>query len=288
MTRKTSITDIGNLYASMYTNKVVEEQATQEIVEEKAKKFPKGTFPQAGKEVKTSKAFNEAGPNKVKGIAKAKKNKKNSRKKLRENINSSMKSKFDKLFENVMDDELDVNLDLGPDAGPAGEAGPEDDLGLDTDTEMGGDEVTVTLDKDTAQKLIDVLQAAVGGEEEFGGEGEEDSDLEDLEIDTDETEGEDSSDEDEEIEAEEDEEEKEEEANEGIEMEKLGDSAGHKLTGKANKVPGTLSSASKGKASSDVTDEVGTSTLGDKGSHLTKPGSNKVGNLKQGGSLFGK
>jgi hypothetical protein len=284
MTRKKSITDIGDLYASMYSNKVVEEQATQEIVEEKAKKFPKGTFPQAGKEVKTSKAFNEAGPNKVKGVTKAKKNKKNSRKKVRESINSFMKSKFDKLFENVMDDELDVNMDLGPGAGP--EDSGADEVDMEMDTEMGGDEVTVTLDKETAQKLIDVLQAAVGGEEEFG--GEEDSDLEDLEIDTD-SEDETSEDEDEEeVDEDEDEEEKEDEAYEATEIEKLADSTGHKLTSKDNKVTGTLSSASKGKASSDVTDEVGTSTLGDKGSHLTKPGNNKVGNLKQGGSLFSK
>lgn len=287
MTRKTSITDIGNLYASMYTNKVVEEQATQKIVEEKAKKFPKGTFPQAGKEVKTSKAFNEAGPNKVKGVNKAKKSKKNSRKKVRESINSFMKSKFDRLFENVMDDEMDVNMDLGPGSGPEDSGAEDAGMDMDMDTEMGGgDEVTVTLDKETAQKLIDVLQAAVGGEEDFGGEedmmgGEEDSDLEDLEIDTD---SESSEDEDEE----EEDEDEEEDAYEATEIEKLGDSAGHKLTDKNNKVTGTLSSASKGKASSDVTDEVGTSTLGDKGSHLTKPGSNKVGSLKQGGSFFGK
>lgn len=288
MTRKKSITDIGDLYASMYTNKVVEEQATQEIVEEKAKKFPKGTFPQAGKEVKTSKAFNEAGPNKVKGVTKAKKNKKNSRKKVRESINSFMKSKFDKLFENVMDDELDVNMDLGPSAGPEDSGSEDVDMGMDLDSEMGGsEEVTLTLDRETAQKLCDMLQSQLeGGEEDLG--GEEDSDLEDLEIDTDSESSESSEDEDEEeVDEDEDEEEKEDEANEGTEIEKLGDAAGHKLTGKDNKVTGTLSSASKGKASSDVTDEVGTSTMGDKGSHLTKPGNNKVGNLKQGGSLFG-
>lgn len=286
MTRVKSIKDIGSLYESMYS--------ANNVIEEKAKKFPKGTFPEAGKEVKTSKAFNESGPNKAKGVKKAKKakkNKKNSRKKVYENINSSMKSKFDKLFENVMDDEMDVNMDLGPGAGPSGaeDMGDMEDMG-DTDlgSEMGGEEVTLTLDKETAQKLIDVLQAAVGGEEEFGGEeggeegNEEDSDLEDLEIDT---EDEDSSDEDEE---EEDEDEDEDEANEATEIEKLADSAGHKLASKDNKVSGTLSSTSKGKASSDVTDKVGTSTLGDKSSHLTKHGNNEVGNLKQGGSFFGK
>ena len=199
-----------------------------------------------------------------------------------------MKSKFDKLFENVMDDEMDVNMDLGPGAGPEDSGAEDMDMEMDMDTEMGGDEVTLTLDKETAQKLIDVLQAAVGGEEEFGG-GEEDSDLEDLEIDTESEDETSSEDEDEEeVDEDEDEEEKEDEAYEATEIEKLADSSGHKLTSKDNKVTGTLSSASKGKASSDVTDEVGTSTMGDKGSHLMKHGNNKVGNLKQGGSLFGK
>jgi hypothetical protein len=284
MTRKKSITDIGNLYASMYNNNIVEE-SNKEIVEEKAKKFPKDSFPQAGKEVKTSKAFNEAGPSKVKGIKKAKKNKKSSRKKVRESINSFMKSKFDKLFENVMDDEMDVNMDLGPGAGPEDAGASDIESEIDMDTEMGGDEVTITIDKATAQTLIDVLQAAVGGEEEMG--GEEDSDLEDLEIDVEDSEGGESTEDEDEEEVDEDEDEEEEKAYEGIESEKLADSAGHKLT-KDNKVPGTLSSASKGKASSDVTDEVGTSTLGDKGSHLSKPGNNVVGNLKKGGSLFSK
>jgi hypothetical protein len=45
---------------------------------------------------------------------------------------------------------------------------------------MGGDEVTITLDKATAQKFCDALQAVLGGGgEDFGGEeeGEEDFDL---------------------------------------------------------------------------------------------------------------
>lgn len=283
MTRIKSITDIGSLYSSIYKSKEVLEEGKQEIIQEKAKKFPKNSFPQAGKEVKTSKAFNQAGPNKVKGVKKVKKSKKNGRKKVRESINSFMKSKFDKLFENVMDDEMDVNMDLGPSSGPE-DPGMED-TDMDLDTEMGGEEVTLTLDRETAQKLCDMLQAQLeGGEEDMG--GEEDSDLEDLEIDVDDSEGSDMpEDEDEEEEKEEDEE--EEEAYEATEMEKLGDASGHKLTSKDNKVSGSLSSAPKGKASSDVTDEVGNSTMGDKGSQLTKPGNNKVGNLKQGGSFFG-
>lgn len=191
-----------------------------------------------------------------------------------------MRSKFDKLFENVMDDEMDVNMDLGPTSGP--DDSGMDDMDVDVDTEMGGEEVTLTLDRETAQKLCDMLQAQLDGGENMDDAG--DSDLEDLEIDVD-SDAESLDDEDEE---ECDEDEEEDEANEGTEVEKLGDAAGHKLTSRDNKVGGTLSSASKGKASSDVTDEVGTSTLGDKGSHLTKPGNNKVGNLKQGSSLFSK
>ena len=72
---------------------------------------------------------------------------------------------------------------------------------------------------------------------------------------------------------------------EGIESEKLPDSAGHKLT-KAGTVGNVH--ASKGKASSEVTDETGSETKGhplDHKSPLTKAGT--VGNLKAGSSLFG-
>lgn len=277
MTKLRSIVDLGNLYESILRSEIIEEKKS-------AKKFPKGTFAKAGEEVKEPTTFKDSGPNSVKGLKKnkkAKKNKKNSRKMAVENINSSMQSKFDKLFENVMGDETD--MDLGPGAGPESDLDVDMDTDLDTDTDFGGgedDEVTITMDRETAQKLCDLLQGVLGSEDESG----EDSDLEDLEIDTED--GEDGEEgpsfgEDEDEECDEDD---EPAYGEGIESEKLADSAGHKLT-KAGTV-GNIK-ASKGKASSDVTDEVSSSTLGDKSSFLTKPGNNKVGNLKQGGSLFG-
>ena len=275
MTKIRSISDLASLYESVRNSEA-------ELVEEKAKKMPKDSFPPAGKDVKPGKAFNEAGPEKAKGFKKPKKSKKKSRKSVRENINSFMKSKFDKLFENVMDDELDVNMDLGPGVGPEGDS---EDIDMEPETE-GENQVTFTLDRDVAQKLHDVLMSVLGGE----GSSEEDSDLEDLGIeDEGGDESEDEGGEDFDMESEdEDEEEKEEDEDEEnyfeeVESEKLSDAAGHKLT-KAGTV-GNIK-ASKGKASSEVTDEVSSSNLGDKSSHLTKAGSNKVGNLKQGGSLF--
>jgi len=281
MTKIKSISEIGNLYESIYANSNI-------ITEKKnAKKFPKGTFLPSHEDAKEPVTFKDSGPKaSVKGATpapKKKKNKKNARKTVRENINSFMKSKFDRLFENVMDDDSDFNMSSGPKSGPEGEAGDMgSDLDLDTDMDMegeGGDEVTLTLDKETAQKLIDVLQSAIGGSEGFG---EDESDLEDLEI---EDEGEDSED-NFDLGSDEDEDEEEEmEYNETTESEKLPDSAGQKLT-KGYDVPGHVK-ATKGKASSEVTDETGSSTLGDKTGHqLTKPGNNKVGNLKTGKSLF--
>lgn len=300
MTRVKSITDISKLYESLYSNNTVNE--SKEIVEEKksGKKFPKGTFQKAGEKTATPKTFKDSGPNAVKGLKKKKKVKKKSGKMYKENINSSMKSKFDKLFENVMDDEMDVNMDLGPSAGPE-DAGVEDmDMDMDMDsTETSGEEVTLTLDRETAQKLCDMLQAQLDSGEEMPG-GEEESDLEDLEIDTDDsddTEDEDEQsygmsvrgkpeDEDEE-EVDEDEEEEEEEGfKEGIDSEKLPDSAGHKLT-KGMEAAGNVK-ARTGKASSDVTDEVGTSNLGEKGHNLMNKSNNKVGNIRQGQDLFKK
>ena len=93
----------------------------------------------------------------------------------------SNKSLFEKLFEEVMEND---EAALGIEGGDAGDMGGDEMGGDDFGDEMGGDEVTFTLDKATAEKLMDVLQAALGGGseegegemehegEEFGGEGE--------------------------------------------------------------------------------------------------------------------
>jgi len=284
MTRIKSISELGSLYESIYSNN------TNDIVEEKknGKKFPKDSFPKAGEEAKEPKTMKDSGPNNVKGFKKFKKNKKTGRKKVHENINNFMKSKFDKLFENVMDDDLDTNMDLGPSAGPEGDMDLDMDSDIDTDTEMGSEEVTITMDRETAQKLYDMLGSVIEGDsEDMGGSGdEEDSDLEDLEIDVDSEEDSEMEDEDEEHEYSDEDEEEDEEMKEEVEAEKLTDEHGKKLTSHDNKVPGTLKSAAKGKASTDVTKASDLTALGDKGHALTKPGNNKVSSLKQGQSYF--
>lgn len=163
---------------------------------------------------------------------------------------------FDKLFRSVVNENYMGMEDAEDDVDAFGleDEMTDDEMGSD----MGGDEVTFTLDKATAQKLHDVLMAALGGEEEGGDEGE------DLDFDMGD-EGEDMGgdfEEDEETPA-------------------IG-----KLTGKPNKV-GKLK-ASRGKASSDVTDKVGDD--GDYGHALYNAkqpnigagSNNKVGNYKAG------
>jgi hypothetical protein len=93
----------------------------------------------------------------------------------REAINNFMsKSIFEKLYENVM-------------AGGVTDTDELDALGIETSGEeaddmMGGEEetVTITLDKQLAQKLHDALMGVIGGEEDMGEmedlEGEEDMD----------------------------------------------------------------------------------------------------------------
>ena len=105
----------------------------------------------------------------------------------KESLNNFMatKSVFDKLYDKVM-----VNENF-----PFADEAAEDDLdalGLadaETDAEAGEDEITVTLDKEMAQALCDVLQAAIGdegeGEDEFDMEGE-DGAPEDMEYSSDE------------------------------------------------------------------------------------------------------
>ena len=94
----------------------------------------------------------------------------------RDGLNNFMKRKsvFDKLYDKVMVSENFGEL----------EADDLDSLGLDDatpDSELGdegegeGDEITVTLDRTTAQALCDVLQAAMGdGEDVDGEDGDED------------------------------------------------------------------------------------------------------------------
>jgi hypothetical protein len=266
MTKVKSISDIASLYEAVRAPK-------QEIVEEKEQKFPKGTFPQSTKEVKATTDFEESGPNKALNItrkkkAKAKKSPKKAGKVVEDSINSFMKSEFDKLFENVMGDDessFEVSPSMGPEGAEAGEA--EMDLG----SEEGGDEVTITLSKDLAQQLHDVLMGVLGGEE-----GEEDQELEDLGIDM-ESEGEG---------------EEESSLNDATEMSELKDSAGAGLMGKSNKVHGDASKVSSGKADASVTDEQGNEYKGhpmDKESELTKAGHMKVQTSKTsktGGNYF--
>lgn len=90
---------------------------------------------------------------------------------VKESINNFMRNKsiFDKLYENVM--------------GPGSQMGNEemegtdelDALGIDTEEDSAEGDVTFTLDRETAQKLHDVLMAQLGDSEV---EGMED-DLED-------------------------------------------------------------------------------------------------------------
>jgi hypothetical protein len=174
----------------------------------------------------------------------------------KESLNNFMatKSVFDKLYDKVM---VNENFPF------ANEEAGEDDLdalGLadaETDAEAGEDEITVTLDKEMAQALCDVLQAAIGDE----GEGEDEFDME----------GEDGAPEDMEYsEAEEDEEGTPTAMNT------------HYNDGKNNKV-GNLKA--KGAASA-----TGASGKVDPGSamntHYNDGKNNKVGNLKAGQSAF--
>jgi len=93
----------------------------------------------------------------------------------KERLNNFMRRKsiFDKLYENVM------QPDGRPEGGEMDDSQELDALGIDGEgDEMGGeDEVTFTLDRATAEKLLDVIGAAMGqgheegeAENEYGGE----------------------------------------------------------------------------------------------------------------------
>jgi hypothetical protein len=181
-----------------------------------------------------------------------------SRKIARESLNNFMskKSIFDRLYENV----------IGQTEGPQG---PEDTsmeeldaLGIEGDTEGESDEITITLDRETAQKLHDVLMPLLSGEDETEGEGEYEGGEEDYEMGGPE--------------------EDEEDFGHAVNAPK------EPNMGKNNKV-GNLRPQSGG-ASSKYTDKVGDD--GDHGHALVnakEPNygkNNKVGSLKTGKSMF--
>ena len=104
---------------------------------------------------------------------------KESKKVSKKILNNFMsKSSFDKLYSKVLRENFGQENE-GEDLDALGldDATPDSDLdeGLGDD-EFGGEEdsVTFTLDRATAQALVDVLQGALGGEEEgFGEEGDD-------------------------------------------------------------------------------------------------------------------
>jgi len=165
-------------------------------------------------------------------------NNKKIEKKVKESINNYMKSTFDKLFENVMGEEM----------GHSDQETQElDALGIDTEVDEPGegDDITVTLDREMAKSLCDLLQAAMGDEDEDGdGEGEDDGE-EDYESE----EGFQSfeeAEEDDDGEGEEDDTHKE-----AVEMQAVPDTAGTNLTHPGHNKVGKLKA--KGKKASDST-----------------------------------
>lgn len=181
-------------------------------------------------------------------------------KSYKESININMKSVFDKLFEEVMDgQESTEELDA---------------LGIKTGDEVAGEEsgdITITLDKDMAKQLCDILQAAMGDEEA------DDAEVEDYE------------------EMEESEDEDQEEVEEAVEAEDLGhslvnakDSGLSKVGAGSNKVKNTQK-VSSGKAQGKVKGQTGDAAeLKDGKAELTgknnKSGSGTVASA--GASLF--
>jgi hypothetical protein len=183
-----------------------------------------------------------------------------SRKIANQTLNKVMTRKtlsFDKLFKSVVNENFNGMEDAEDDIDAFGLEDEMTDDEMDSDLGGGEGEVTFTLDRATAQKLHDVLMSALGDEGEGDDEGDLDFDMGD--------EGEDDM---------------------GVEEDEETQAIG-KLTGKPNTV-GSKVKPKGGKASSDVTDDVGDD--GDYGHALYNAkqpnigagSNNKVGNYKKG------
>lgn len=238
--------------------------------DEETKHVFTSTFKAARKQGKSKKAAS-----KIAGAAKAKYEgeevAKEDEKMVKESINNFMRKKsiFDRLYENVMNP--------GPLGGGApGAPGAEGDEMNDADEldalgieggedvgEEGGDEITITLNRELAQKLHDALMGVLGEEEAIEDEGYEEEGIEDEDM----------------------EDEGYEEDEEDLGASNLSKEINY---GKNNKV-GNLKTQTGG-AESKYTDKVGTD--GDHGHAIynaKQPNfgkNNKVGTLKTGKSAF--
>lgn len=165
MTRVNTLNEIADIYGEQLLNENEQVGKTPkggELEDEKkaSKKPIKDSGPEAAENYDSK--VNEAGTSGKRD----EKNHYSAGKSANESINttdmSKKKSIFDKLYEDVLggdDDELDMGMDLGDDE--------SDEYG----EEEGGDEVTVSLPRDVAQQLCDMLKAELG----------EDDDVEDIE-----------------------------------------------------------------------------------------------------------
>ena len=162
-------------------------------------------------------------------------NNKKIEKKVKESINNYMKSTFDKLFENVMGEEMHSDQ----------ETQELDALGIDTEVDEPGEgDVTITLDREMAKSLCDLLQAAMGDEDDDDADGEEDysSEMEEDGFNSFEEAEEDGEDHDEE---------EDDTHKEAVEMQAVPDAAGTNLTHPGHNKVGKLKA--KGKKASDST-----------------------------------
>tara|TARA_R110000868_G_scaffold54509_8_gene170317 strand:+ start:17413 stop:18252 length:840 start_codon:yes stop_codon:yes gene_type:complete len=225
------------------------------------------------------------GPDDVEGLVKPQKYKnisENQQKNLKRSINNFMsKSLFEKLFEQVMDNEnipspTTDNQALGlpdgdygnEDGSGAGDGGGEEDMGDD----MEGDEITLTLPREVAQQLCDMLSQQLGGddddlgdeEDDFGSDDDLGDDMEGDDMEGDESMG-------------------DQGMKEGIDIKELSDAGGRGLTGKNNKVGGKVKSRG-GRAEVPKPPAIHTGGPFTKGYNNGK--NNKVSRLNKGDEFF--
>lgn len=239
-----TMTELGNLYEEKlsFPKDTFEQQTEKKAKPAQAKKKAFISSPSGPEEAdgfkkdiidpKTSKDNNYYEPKKFS---------QNCEKTETETINNFMnKSIFDKLYEDVMSDEMsDVET---TDAEALGL--PGDDAGADDAAE-----VTITLDRETAQKLHDILMGVLESGDDV--EGETENELEG------ELEGTEEANEDEANEDEVGEEEAEEALGEATDMQELPTSKGASLQSKNNKVGDVTSRlTSKGEGDGKVKGEV--------------------------------
>lgn len=179
MAKKKDLVDLGDVYSKLGEEVVVSEKNDMTVGDKDA---TVGEAPledggaKADAEVEEPEEFKAEEAPEVEEVTIPEEDEENPLKDARQGINNFMAktSAFDTLFAKVISE--DFGIDEQDDLNALGieDATPDAELGEEGDDDASEEEITITLDKELAKTLCDLIKAAIGEEETDDEDGDED------------------------------------------------------------------------------------------------------------------